>query len=107
MTFAGPVTYNCALTYSAITKYGILCASSVIREGEVCLPEDDYYGNDLDFDDESIYDYPYDYEYEDDYDYESDYDYFDDFDFDEDDEDIYYSVLYLIDSSLVRLWCGL
>ena len=98
--------------YSAVTKYHYgthVYALSVIREGEVCLPEDDYYGNDLDFDDDFIYDYPYDYDYDydDDYDYDSDYDYFDDFEFDEDDEDIYYTVLYLIDSSLVWLWCGL
>ena len=69
---------------------------SVIRDGEVCLPEDDY-GKGLDFDDEFVFENPHD----EDYDYENDYDYFDDFEFDEDDEDIYYTILYLVDSSMV------
>lgn len=76
-----------------------------IREGEMCLLDDDYGGYDFDFD---YYDYDYEYydheyAYDQDYGYENDYDYFDNlgFDFDENDEDIYYSVLYLIDSAMV------
>lgn len=68
-------------------------------DGELCLPEDDR-GNGLDFDDEFVFENPHD----EDYDYENDYDYFDDFVFDEDDEDIYYTILYLVDSSMVRLF---
>ena len=62
----------------------------------MCLPEENY-GNGLDFDDEFVFENPHD----EDYDYENDYDYFDDFGFDEDDEDIYYTILYLVDSSMV------
>ena len=70
----------------------------------MCLPEDDY-GDGLYFEDDFVYenpDYDYEYEYDYDYDYESDYDYFDDYDFFEDDDDIYYTVLYLLDSSMVQ-----
>ena len=66
----------------------------------MCSPEDNH-ENRLDFDDEFVFENPHDedYDYEYDYDY---FDYFDDFGFDEDDEDIYYTILYLVDSSMVR-----
>ena len=68
----------------------------------MCLPEDDH-GNGLNFDDEFVFENPHDedYEYENDYNDYDDYDDFDDFEFD--DEDIYYTVLYLVDSSMVQL----
>ena len=76
---------------------------SVISDGEKCLPEDDYGDGEFDFDDEFDYDYDVDY---DDHDYDHSYDYFDDFDgFDEEDEDIYDTVRYLVDSSMVSSYC--
>jgi len=71
-----------------------------IPEGGICLLDDDY-GRDFDF-----YDYSYDDYYEDNYYYDNDYyedDYYYDFsfDFEDDKDDIFQSVLFLVDSAMV------
>jgi len=66
-----------------------------IPEGGMCLLDDDY-GQDFDFYDYYDYgDYSFDNYYEDDYYYDFD------FDFEDDKEDIFQSVLFLMDSAMV------